>query len=334
MPLRSRAAALCLTALCLGAAAACRTPALGEPEAAGTQPMADLAVGEVAPAGPRDLEAYAGLGTWVDVFDFVPRYAGDPPPLSAAAVDEMADRGVRTVFLQATRWDDQSPDGIVDRPALRSFLIRAHERGLRVVGWYLPHFGDLDRDLERVRQIIDFEASGHRFDGVGIDIEWTDGVPDDGERSERLVQLSERIDAIAGDMPVAAIVLPAVQIEVVNPRYWPDFPYQRIAPHYDIWMPMAYWTFRDAPYDDGDDFVVESVERLRNNLGDEGALVAPIGGIGDLVTGEHVDQFAQALADVGAVGGSYYDWATLSPERRAEVQASFVDGPASDLPRP
>ena len=325
------AGALALATLALPA---CRTAALGETEPVPAADMDALTLGAVAEPGPRDLDAYTGLGTWVDVFDFVPRYAGDPPPLSGASADEMADRGVRTVFVQATRWDDQSPDGIVDRAGLRSFLVNAHRRGLRVVGWYLPHLGDVDRDLERVRQILDFEASGHRFDGIGIDIEWTEAVPDDGERNERLVQLSARIDELAGDVPVAAIVLPAVQIEVVNPRYWPAFPYRRLAPYYDVWMPMAYWTFRDDPYGDGGLFVTESVDRLRNNLGDPDALVAPIGGIGDLVTEQDVTLFAEGLAEVGAIGGSYYDWATLSPERRAQIEASFADGAAADLPAP
>ena len=316
----------------VGSLAGCSL-AFGEP-AAPASPMAALTVGAPQPQGPRDLEAYAGLGTWVDVFDFVDRYAGDPPPLSGAAADAMADRGVRTVFVQATRWDDQSPDGIVDRAGLRSFLVNAHRRGMRVVGWYLPHLGDLDRDLERVRQILDFEASGHRFDGIGIDIEWTDGVEDVEERNDRLVDLSRRIDELAGDVPVAAIVLPAVQIEVVNPRYWPSFPYRDLAPYYDVWMPMAYWTFRDEPYGDGGAFVTESVDRLRANLGDPDAMVAPIGGIGDLVTERDVTLFAESLAQVGAIGGSYYDWATLSEERREQIAASFADGPAADLPRP
>ena len=38
--------------------------------------------------------------------------------------------------------------------------------------------------------VADFEADGHRFDGIAVDIEWTQGVPDPAERSRRLVQLS------------------------------------------------------------------------------------------------------------------------------------------------
>src|SRR2546430_587381 len=74
--------------------------------------------------------------------------------------------------------------------------------------------------------------------------------------------------------PLAAIVLSPVHLEVVNPAYWPNFPWRAIAPSYDAWLPMTYWTERTtksgyreaAPYGD------ETVRRLR---ADGGAPRAP-----------------------------------------------------------
>ncbi len=283
---------------------------------------------------PRDLAPYAGLGTWVDVFDYAPNYAGSQPPVTPEDVDEMADHGVRTLFLQAARWDDRSPGGLVDRKLLRQFLVNAHDRGLRVVGWYLPSFDDVDRDLERLGQVRDFEASGHRFDGVAVDIEYTEAVPDVTERNARLVELSRRFRAASPGLPIAAVVLPAVQLEVVNPRYWPDFPYRDLAGSYDLWMPMAYWSFRSGPYGDGYAYVHESVTRLRANLGRPDAVVAPIGGIADEIADAHIAQFAQALVDSNSIGGSLYDWNTLPPGRRHLLHLAFAEGPASRLPAP
>src|SRR2546421_318929 len=73
------------------------------------------------------------------------------------------------------------------------FLIRAPRAGLRVVGWYLPTFTDVDLDLRRLEQIEDFDVLGHRFDGVAVDIEATDDVTDVPERNRRLVDLSTRL---------------------------------------------------------------------------------------------------------------------------------------------
>jgi hypothetical protein len=286
---------------------------------------------------PRDFQAYAGLGTWVDGFDFGPAYtANRPPPIAPSVVDDMAANGVKTVYLQAVRDDSRSPAGVVDRALVAEFLIRAHRRGLRVVGWYLPKFTDVDRDLAHLQQIADFDVLGHRFDGVAVDIEAVEDVTDVADRNLRLIDLSRRLRASSGHDALGAIVLPPVLTEVVNQRYWPDFPWTELHPLYDVWLPMSYWTFRSisSGYHDGYTYNDESTRRLRNNLGDGSAVVHAIGGIGDLVTTDELDRFAQSLADDRAVGGSIYDWSSMTPATRAALAERFATGPASHLPTP
>lgn len=287
---------------------------------------------------PRDRAAYSGLGTWVDGFDFGPAYKGGAaaPPVAPRDVDDMAANGVKTVFLQAVRDDKRSPDGIVDQALVAEFLIRAHRRGLRVVGWYLPKFADTSLDLVRLKQIVDFDVLGHRFDGVAVDIEDVKDVPDGGDRNQRLIDLSTQLRNASGHDALGAIVLPPVLTEVVNKQSWPDFPYQELAPLYDVWLPMSYWTFRSTSsgYHDGYTYNDESTRRLRNDLGNQNAFVHAIGGIGDTVTPEELDRFAQSLADDGALGGSIYDWNSMSAASRAASAQSFATGPAAHLPAP
>jgi hypothetical protein len=288
---------------------------------------------------PRDANAYAGLGTWVDGFDFGPAYqAGNAaPPVTPATLDDMARQGVKTLYLQAARADSRSPGGVVDRALVGEILIRAHRLGMRVVGWYLPVFADVDQDLANLRKIADFDALGHRFDGVAVDIEDTKTVPDVDDRNQRLVDLSTRLRAASGTDALGAIVLPPVLTEVVNTNYWPNFPWQEIAPLYDVWLPMSYWTFRSTSsgYHDGYTYNDESTRRLRNNLGDQNALVHAIGGIGDQVTTEELERFAQSLVDDHAVGGSIYDWNSMGAEARATMARLFAPGgTAADLPPP
>lgn len=283
----------------------------------------------------RDLDPYRGQGAWVDAFDFAPAYQGGAgePAVSPGAIDAMAQRGVRTVFVQATRLDSRSPEGLVDRALLAQMLVRAHRNGMAVIGWYLPRFADVEADLRLLEAIADFEVLGHRFDGVAVDIEFTDDVPDHDLRNERLVELSARFGERSGGDAVGAIVLPPVQTEVVNPALWPDFPYERLAEHYDVWLPMSYWTFRreDSGYNDGYTYNEESTRRLRDNLGDPDVPVHGIGGIGDVATAEDLDGFLRSLADTGSVGGSIYDWDTLSEEGRDRLGAGFGSGPEAAL---
>ncbi|MEY2402910.1 MAG: hypothetical protein QOD38_461 [Acidimicrobiaceae bacterium] len=285
---------------------------------------------------PRDLTPYAGLGTWVDGFDFGPAYTKTTPPVTPSAIDDMAANGVKTLYLQAVRDDSRSPEGVVDRALVAEFLIRAHRRGLRVVGWYLPKFTDLDLDFARLQQIADFDVLGHRFDGVAVDIEDVQDVTDVADRNQRLIDLSTRLRAASGGDALGAIVLPPVLTEVVNKRYWPDFPYPELHPLYDVWLPMSYWTFRSesSGYHDGYTYNDESTRRLRSNLGDGGAVVHAIGGIGDLVTTEELDRFAQSLVDDRAVGGSIYDWSSMTPAIRAALAERFATGAAAHLPAP
>ncbi len=272
---------------------------------------------------PRNVAVYGGLGVWVDAFDFSPSYqSGADPAVTPDVVDQWADLGVRTVYLQASRPDDRAPGRLLEQDLLAEFLVRAHARGMHVVGWYLPTFVDVDLDLDRLTAVAEFSRFGHRFDGVAVDIEYIQGVTDDQERSQRLVELSQRLrDARTGEA-LGAIVPPAVQLEVINPGYWPQFPWRAIDADYDVWLPMAYWTTRsvDSGYRDPYPYTEESVRRMRADLGRPDAVVHLVGGIGDETTLDDLGAFRRALEDTGAIGGSIYDWNSLPAAQRSALR--------------
>ncbi|MCZ7534816.1 MAG: hypothetical protein M5T61_01980 [Acidimicrobiia bacterium] len=269
------------------------------------------------PAMPRtrDLSPYAGLGTWVDAYDYSPAFTeGGLPPVSPSSVDDMAAVGVETLFLQASKDDARSPGMLVDEGLVERFLVRAHEQGVRVVAWFLPRLADVDADVARIEHLLAYEVGGHRFDGVAVDIEWTESVPDTATRNRRLLDLSERVAEAAEGDPLGAIVFPPVATEVINPALWPAFPYRALAPHYEVWMTMGYWTFRseESGYRSARRYTDENIRRLRANLGDSGIPVHPIGGIGDLATRDDYAGFVTAARENGALGWSVYDFATTS----------------------
>src|SRR5688572_16898535 len=268
----------------------------------------------VSPPPVRDVAVYRGLGTWVDAFDFSPQYqpGGASPPVTPQSMDDLASVGVKTLYLQAAKDDTRSPGDLVNPEILAPMLIRAHERGIKVVAWYLPKFYDLDSDMRRLLAIRDFRADGHGFDGIGLDIEWTRDVPNAAERNVRLIDLSRRLRAAVGNAALSAIPLPPVLIETVNPRYWPNFPWRELAPLYDVWMPMGYWTFRtqSSGYRDAYRYTEENVRRMRVNLGLPDAVVHPIGGTDNKSTEADYQGFVRACVDTRSIGGSIYDWRT------------------------
>jgi hypothetical protein len=270
----------------------------------------------------RTVAAYEGAGAWVDVYDTRGESGG--AAVTPAAVDAMADAGVRTLYLQVARDDQEGTPELEDPGLAARFLVRAHERGLRVVGWYVPRFGDLDRDLDHLRAIADFDVLGHRFDGVAVDIEWTQSVSDANERSDRLVELSAGLRDHVGADPLGAIVLPLVQIEVVNTAFWPDFPWDELAPLYDAWLPMGYWTDRTTAsgYRDAATYTTENLQRLESHLGDD-APVHAIGGLGEDSTPADIAGFVAAVEAEGAIGASIYDWATFPVEAQAQLSEAL-----------
>jgi hypothetical protein len=271
------------------------------------------------PVSPRNDggSVYAGLGTWVDVFDWDPDHTGGNPTVTPASVERMAAVGVRTLYLQAARPEDPSSPGDLVQPGiLTQFVERAHANGIAVVGWYLPHLGDVADDMRHLQAMLGFAPGGHGFDSISLDIEWRNSVADHDERSARLVDLSQRLRAAAGGMPVSATVMPPVVTDVINPAFWPNFPWHSIAPLFDVWLPMSYWTNRsdDSPYRDAHRYTADNIRLLREDLGDSGAPVHPIGGIGDRATIEDYQGFVAAANEQGAIGLSMYDFGTTVSE--------------------
>ncbi len=266
--------------------------------------------------GGRDrftVDAYRGLGAWVDVFDYVPAIGGERTPVGPDDVDAMAAQGVRTLYIQAAFDSPRLADGAVPAGLLAPILRRAHDHGMRVVGWYAPRFVDPAADLRRLVAITRLSVDDERFDGLAVDIE-DRSLTDVAERNRRLVELSRELRAaVDTDAVIGAIVLSPVLLETVNPRFWPAFPWAELAPDYQVWLPMVYWTdrLRASGLREPRRYVATTVARTRELLAQPAAAIHPIGGIADALTEGELDVFASTLPDVAAIGGSVYDYRTM-----------------------
>lgn len=317
--------AACVGALLIGAGLRFATDAV---DVAPSEPIdfaSEVASAVAAPDRARTAASYRGLGVWIDAFDFAPDYQpdGGAPAVTPDVVDEFEELGVRTVYIQAARRDDRSRPGLLHDDLLAEFLVRAHVAGIHVVAWYLPRFESVADDVAKTLAMADFEVNGHRFDGIALDIEDTSVVVDHAQRSAALVELVKQVREARPDDALGAIVLPPVQLEVVNPALWPDFPWAAIADDIAVWLPMAYWTTRapDSGYRDAYRYSQESADRLVANVGRD-VPVHIIGGIGDQTSPDDLDDFRDALERTGAVGGSIYDWNSMSQDLRQRMPAA------------
>jgi hypothetical protein len=262
------------------------------------------------PAG-WGLAPYSGLGTWIDVYDWTAQYGG--AQISIADIDQMAADGVQTLYVQPVRWD--SDTDLMETDRLLPLLERARADGLRVVAWYLPDLRDIDKDTRHLYAI----ANQLPIDGLAIDIE-SRSVDDVDLRNAQLMALSDRLRATYPGQVLGAIVLPPVVLDTINPNYWPGYPWSSLARDYDIWLPMAYFTNRVGYWRDAYRYTATNVSSVRSHIGNQGALVATIGGIGDGTTPDDVSGMVTACQEQACFGASLYDYRTTQD---ADVRAAM-----------
>lgn len=263
-------------------------------------------------------ETFMGLGAWWDVYDWSPTFTNGAAPLGVADVDRLAAAGVQTLYIQTATY--RHPATVLDVPRLQAVVARAKARKVKVVGWYLPQFLNVSTDLTRMVAAIRLG-----LDGYAVDIESSDNA-NVAARSQMLVNEMRFLRAGFPNLPLAAVPVTPVLWEELNTKWWPAFPYKELARWCDVWMPMAYWTYRAAgsPWKDPYRYVSESVTRLRRNTGVNWLPVHPIGGLSSLMSTADVDAMNRAMTDTYAIGGSLYDdvstpvglWPSLRQFRR------------------
>jgi len=276
---------------------------------------ATAAVLVLAPIGARaapraDPSVFAGLGTWVDIYD-APAYRS--PEATAARI---AARGVRTVYAETA--NDRSTVDVVNPKALGQFVDALQKRGVHVVAWYLPGFVQPAVDVRRTRAMLSFRSpAGASFDGVALDIESL-RLKSAGLRTTRLLALSRILRAEAGETPIAAITYPSRGFER-HPTWWPGFPWQEVTSLVDAWIPMTYTGGGFRGYDATYGYVARSLRLLRTAVGPD-IPVHAAGGVANRMNAEELKAFVDAIQDEGTVTGwSLYDFQTTGPKAWAAL---------------
>jgi hypothetical protein len=268
------------------------------------------------PPPVRNVGVYAGLGTWIDVYDWSLTFNRGTPLVEVADIDRMADSGVQTLYVQTAKWD--GPGDVLEPERLLPLVQRAKQRGLGVVAWYLPTFENPPADMAKLMAASRIPG----VDALAVDIESL-RFPDVGERNRRLLEITTNLRAALPGTALGAIPYPPVVTEVINPALWPGFPWRELAPLFDVWLPMSYQSDRreDSGYRDAYRYTAENIDRMKARLGRPDVLVHTIGGIADRTGTGDVAAMLKAAQERKVLGGSLYDWRTTGPELWPALQA-------------
>lgn len=246
-----------------------------------------------------DVEMFGGLGAWIDVYD------GELDPV--ASVRRMRRAHVRTLYIQTGRWNMRHA---VD-PYVGPWLRAAHREGIKVVGWYLPGYGDVRRDVKRTVAIARYRYRGHRFDGLGIDIEWRQNVRRRAVWNGRVARQARNVrNALGRSYPIAAITPSPLQMRVA-PGYWAGFPWRDLAKVSDVVMTMSYWSYRQdcpqRPVHCAYEYTKTDVALARKLTGGR-VPIHIVGGVGDAVSAREVRDFVRGAKRARPFGASFYDF--------------------------
>ncbi len=266
-----------------------------------------------APAATTGPVAYSGTGAWIDRYDFA--------RLEDAqfAVAEMADHGIKTLYVETASWKVPNRVNIVAPQQTDDLIAAAHANDMKVVAWYLPGFLSLRTDMRRIRAALDFRTEdGQSFDSFALDIE-ANGLNPLWRRNAALLKLSRQIRREVGpDYELGAIVPDQLSTSRGN-VLWPAFPYAAAAKYYDAFLPMAYSTFNRARGSAGVyRYTLNNVRFVRRVTGKP---VHVIGGITDSMSHSEQTAVAHAARDAGAIGASLYKYPLYSPGSWAALSA-------------
>jgi len=264
------------------------------------------------------VDAYRGLGTWVDIYDA--RAWANPD----AAVADMASHGVGTLYLQTG--NSSAKNAVFDSPAQEAFIRAAHAHHMKVVAWYLPNLENVQSDFDRVAHAIKLETSdGQHFDSFALDIESTNVTPEE-DRNRALDELSLKIRMLVGpSYPLGAIIPSPVGI-AKQAGNWDTFPYEAVAKTYDVFVPMGYYTFHGKGAAAASADALGNVRILREQPGCADMPIHLIGGLAEKSTTAEVQAFANATQKSGCIGASLYSWPGTT---KADWKALRVVRPAT-----
>jgi hypothetical protein len=179
---------------------------------------------------------------------------------------------------------------------------------MKVVAWYLPDLVDMPKDYTRVDAAIRFRTSdGQKFDSFALDIE-SGAIKSQKPRNRALLKLSRQIRASVGPTyPLGAIIPSPVGLSKKG-SYWGTFPYTDLAPIYDVFVPMGYYTYHGDGAKLALSDTLDNARILRSKPGCSEVPIHMIGGVAEKSSTAEVEAFVRGSRDAGCIGASLYSW--------------------------
>jgi hypothetical protein len=226
---------------------------------------------------------------------------------------------VRTVYWETGSWRLPRSWDFRDQVATELAIDQSHRLGMKIVAWYLPGLDDVALDMRRTRAALELRTErGEKFDGYAVDIE-SQRIGSIPLRNAALMRYSSALRRLAGESYALGAIVPDQRSSTLSPGLWAGLPYASLAPLYDVFLPMAYSTYRGHGSSYVYGYTRANVEYVR------AATRRPVHIIGGLDPGLRPSEPAAVVrgaSDGGAVGTSFYDFAGATPSTWSALRRS------------
>ena len=249
-------------------------------------------------------KAVAGKGMWLP---YPLLEMADAKQLVAAAQG----LGLSHIWLEA----GASGGGFYARHEVARLLPAAHAGGLKVLAWLTTSLYNLPHDVELSVQLANYKTDdGHGFDGIAPDIE--QNMAADDVRAYAEITRAR----LGDDKLIVAVIYPA------GGWFGRRYPVHKVlARACNALAPMAYWNDEKRAYYESEVYwyVAQAVRDLHAAVG-QTYPVHVIGQMYDTFGRNGVGAFSPKAVEVraalraareqGAVGASFFQWGTATPE--------------------
>ena len=159
------------------------------------------------------------------------------------------------------------------------------------------------------------DRSGNGFDSFALDIESAE-VRRPSLRTARLLRVSAAIRRAAGrEYPLGAIVVSPDRLVRTDPYFWPGFPWRELAETYDVFLPMAYYTYRVEGPRATARYTARSVQVIRRQTSGLRVPIHVVGGISFEATGPETQGFVDTVLERDVIGASYYTFPGITVDQ-------------------
>jgi hypothetical protein len=257
-----------------------------------------------------DVAALSGKGMWVWEFDQTE--AGN----AAAIVRRAVQTGLHQLWVRVA----DSRTGFYGAGELAALVGPAHAAGLAVVAWGFPYLYDPVSDAGWTASVLAWhDRHGERVDGFSPDIEKsTEGVDLTAQRAG--VYLGD-VRRAAGNRLVVATVYSPIDVN------WQGggVPYTMMARYVDAFAPMVYWGCTEPVL--AATLAWQRLSTLRPvHLIGQAYNMGPWGGRTVAPPAGEISAFLAFGRRAGALGASFWDWQSASPDEWTALSAFHWPG--------